>query len=224
MAGLDGVEAEIVLVRHGQASFGTDDYDRLSPLGHEQAGWLGRWMAAHEGAFDRVAHGTLRRHRETFAGLADGFATPAPQVDPRLDELHFDSLAEQYIVATGSDAPQSRPEFLRLFPRMFAMWARGEIHSDGEAYGAFLDRTAAVVEEAAFTGGRTLFVTSGGVIGVTMARVLGLDPDATANLLVNIHNASLHRLIREDGRLRLGLFNASPHLDPEERRHARTYI
>lgn len=217
-------DSEIVLVRHGQASFGSDDYDRLSPLGHEQSRWLGGYMHTHAMQFDRVFRGSLRRHRETAQGIAQTCALPAVGEDPRLDELHFESLATQYMRATGTAEPQSRGDFTTMFPRLFEHWARGEISNAGESYEAFSTRTQAVIDAAIAQGGTTLLVTSGGVIGVTLARVLGLNPATTADLLVNIHNASLHRLIVEDGRLRLSLFNASPHLDAKDRRHARTYI
>ena len=36
----------ILLVRHGQASFGAADYDNLSPTGHEQSRVLGAALAA----------------------------------------------------------------------------------------------------------------------------------------------------------------------------------
>ena len=217
-------DCEIVLIRHGQASFGTDDYDRLSPLGHEQSRWLGGYMDAHAMQFDRVFRGSLRRHCETAEGVAQLCSLPPAAEDARLDELHFESLATQYMQATGSTQPQSRSDFVQMFPSLFQHWADGEISNAGESYEAFCTRTQAVVDAAIAQGGTTLLVTSGGVIGVTMARVLGLDPRTTADLLINIHNASLHRLIVEDGRPRLSLFNASPHLDPEDRRHARTYI
>ena len=63
---------EITLVRHGQANSSAtteEDYDRLSELGHQQAEWLGEWMQGHEKPFDHVLSGTLRRHRETVAGM-----------------------------------------------------------------------------------------------------------------------------------------------------------
>lgn len=217
-------DTEIILVRHGQASFGTDDYDRLSPLGHEQARWLGTYMSTHGMRFDRVLRGSLRRHRETFEGIAQTCDIAPAAEDARLNELQFESLATQYMHATGTDQPQSRGDFVTMFPAMFDHWARGEISNDGEGYDAFCTRTQAVVDAAVAQGGTTLLVTSGGVIGVTLARVLGLDARTTADLLINIHNASLHRLHVEGGRPRLSLFNASPHLDPEDRRHARTYI
>ena len=38
----------LYLVRHGQASFGADDYDQLSELGHKQSVRLGEYFA-HKG-------------------------------------------------------------------------------------------------------------------------------------------------------------------------------
>ena len=38
--------SRILLVRHGQASFGADDYDDLSPTGHEQSRVLGAALSA----------------------------------------------------------------------------------------------------------------------------------------------------------------------------------
>ena len=37
--------AEILMVRHGQAAFGTDDYDRLTEVGWEQSRLLGDYFA-----------------------------------------------------------------------------------------------------------------------------------------------------------------------------------
>ena len=51
----------IVLVRHGQASFGADDYDRLSALGTEQARLLGQWWARLGAAPGTVMRGSLRQ-------------------------------------------------------------------------------------------------------------------------------------------------------------------
>ena len=58
----------LYLVRHGQASFGEADYDRLSPMGHQQSRRLGEYFAGQGLVFDAVITGTLRRHAETFAG------------------------------------------------------------------------------------------------------------------------------------------------------------
>ena len=71
------------MIRHGQASFGADDYDALSDAGHEQARVLGRSLAARGIRPGLVLRGTLRRHAETAAGLD----LPAQvTIDPGWDE------------------------------------------------------------------------------------------------------------------------------------------
>ncbi|MEM7614832.1 MAG: phosphoglycerate mutase family protein, partial [Pseudomonadota bacterium] len=91
---------ELVLVRHGQASFGAEDYDVLSPLGHTQAEWLGGYFEAHGMRFDRMFRGALRRHRETAEGIARSFTVPEAEVDARFDEFHYHLLEEEYLRAT----------------------------------------------------------------------------------------------------------------------------
>ena len=59
--------AQFYLVRHGQASFGSDNYDQLSPLGHQQARWLGEYFAERDMQFDGLITGDLVRHQETGA-------------------------------------------------------------------------------------------------------------------------------------------------------------
>lgn len=216
--------ARIVLVRHGQASFGAADYDKLSPLGHQQAEWLGGYFSAHDLHFDRVLCGTLKRHRETVEGIARAYDLAEVSEDDRLDEFHYSGLQQEYIAATGVDEPTDRASFLSIFPEIFARWERGEINGGTESFTQFNTRVSAVLDEVVAAGGTTLVVTSGGVIGVAMARVLELGAEATADVLLNIHNASVHRLEWEAGKLRLALFNASPHLDAAERAHARTYV
>src|SRR4051794_24521887 len=56
---------QIYLVRHGQASFGSANYDQLSDLGLEQARLLGEWFANSHQQFHCVVTGGLKRHRQT---------------------------------------------------------------------------------------------------------------------------------------------------------------
>ena len=62
----------IYLVRHGQAAFGTDDYDRLTEIGYTQARLLGGFFAVRQVRCDAIYTGTLRRHTETVRGILDG--------------------------------------------------------------------------------------------------------------------------------------------------------
>ncbi|MEM7685167.1 MAG: phosphoglycerate mutase family protein [Pseudomonadota bacterium] len=68
---------ELWLVRHGQAAFASDDYDRLTDLGWQQARWLGEHLRGMEVGFDRIASGTLRRQRETAEAVSGGFGCRA---------------------------------------------------------------------------------------------------------------------------------------------------
>ncbi|MEM8787565.1 MAG: histidine phosphatase family protein [Pseudomonadota bacterium] len=219
--------AELLLVRHAQASFGAEDYDRLSPLGHQQAAWLGGHLHAHEPRFDRVLRGGLRRHRETFVGIARHFDSPPDQEDRRFDEFHYGPLEQAFLRRNGGQPCRTREDFLDLFPRVLAAWQAEEL-AVGESFAAFVARVESAVDSAVdaahMAGGRCLIVTSGGVIGMVLRRVLGLDMRATADMLLNIRNSSLHRLVWEGGRLRLAQFNACPHLDPADRAAARTYV
>ncbi|MEM9048494.1 MAG: histidine phosphatase family protein [Pseudomonadota bacterium] len=217
--------SELILVRHGQASFRSADYDRLSPLGHQQAAWLGAYFDAHDIAIDRCLRGSLRRHRETADGIAGARAAPSEfEEDIRLNEFDADPLVREYMEATGLDSLADRADFLRHFPPVFEGWEAGRFRDAVESYAAFSARVEHAMEDALSRGGTTLIVTSGGVIAVMLRRVLGLTNAATADILLNIHNASIHRLVAEGGRLRLALYNASPHLDPRDKSHARTFI
>ena len=62
----------LLLVRHGQASFGKTDYDNLSERGHEQAYLLGKSLAQRGITPDRVFCGGMKRHRQTLAEIAAG--------------------------------------------------------------------------------------------------------------------------------------------------------
>ena len=55
----------LLIVRHAQASFLSDDYDRLSAIGEAQSQILGEWWVARNVVFDRVFAGPRIRHTDT---------------------------------------------------------------------------------------------------------------------------------------------------------------
>lgn len=213
---------ELILIRHGQANSAANDeagYDRLSDLGRQQAAWLGDWLRAHEGPFDRVLMGGLRRHRETAEAMGEMGAPP--EVDTRLDELDYFNLSAAHAAHTGAAGPHTPDEFVTHIRDVMEAWARAEIQGN-ESYASFEARVADVLQVAAEPGRRVLCVTSGGVIGMMVRHLLDLDPARMAHLLVPIRNASIHRVaVLAQGRILAG-FNATPHLDSPDRIHART--
>lgn len=210
---------EIVLVRHGQANSAAQDeagYDRLSDLGRTQADWLGAWLRAQGERYDRVLSGSLNRHLGTADAM--GFA---PDVDPRLNELDYFNLSEALRDTHGIPLP-GPGDFAAHVPQVMEAWHRAEILGN-ETFEAFETRVTSILAEAAEPGRRVLCVTSGGVIGMMIRHLLGLDPTRMAHVLLPILNTSIHHIhVMPHGPILAG-FNAVPHLDPPGRAHARTH-
>jgi len=205
----------ITLIRHGQAnSAATDEagYDRLSALGHRQSAWLGNWMREQGEEFDLVLSGGQRRHRETAAGM--GHADP--QIDKRLNELDYFNLGQALFDRHGVPFPDPSG-FAEHVPMVMEAWHRAEIEGH-ESFASFETRVTAVLALAAQPGRQVLCVTSGGVIGMILRGILGLDPRRMAHILLPIRNTSIHRLhVLPTGTILAG-FNATPHLDRADRK------
>lgn len=217
---------EITLVRHGQANTGAQDeesYDRLSDLGRNQARWLGAHFAATGRSFDTVISGTLNRQHDTACIVAEALGLSVSQ-DKRLNELDYFGLAESLRDTHAIEIPNNRAEFIAHVPQVLSAWEAGKIHAHLESFTAFEARIAEMIAMAETRGGRVLYVTSGGVIGMAMRQLLGLQVKSYANILLQIYNSSVHRYIKLGDVLALDTFNAVPHLEDPARAEARTYI
>ncbi|MEM7670279.1 MAG: histidine phosphatase family protein, partial [Pseudomonadota bacterium] len=182
---------EIILVRHGQAnSAATDEesYDKLSDLGHQQARWLGEHFRAHGLAFDLVLSGALIRHQETAAGMG----VAPDRLDTRLNELDYFNLSDALEAARGVPRPNG-DRFAEHMPMVMQAWHAAEIQGQ-ESFASFESRIRDVLKEAEQPGKRVLCVTSGGVIGMALRLILGLDPTRMAPILLPIFNTSIHRI------------------------------
>ncbi len=216
--------SHITLVRHGQANTGARDeesYDRLSDLGHQQARWLGAHMRDTQTSFSRVYCGSLRRHRETATSM--GFGADLI-VDPRLNEMEYFSLADAMEEQHGLAIPTEREGFAAHIPQVFAAWADGRIENPYESWRDFEGRVQAALKDISAGHGPALVATSGGVIGMVMRHCLDLDPQATARIVLGIMNSSVHRFYTLAGHLSPELYNAVPHLEAPDRRHAQTHL
>ncbi|WP_238365136.1 histidine phosphatase family protein [Mesobacterium pallidum] len=218
--------SQITLVRHGQANSQARDeqsYDKLSELGHQQARWLGEHFDASGERFARVYSGTLRRHRETAAGI--GTERHAELVlDERLNEIRYFDLAHLALEQHGLAIPQGREEFARHSVRMIGMWRDGQLEDTPESYDHFMTRIREAIDEIAAGKGRALVVTSGGWIGVALAQLMELGPQQMSLMMMSVMNTSVTRLQPLNGQLMLAQFNALPHLETVQRQFARTHI
>lgn len=210
---------EITLVRHGQAnSTATDEesYDKLSDLGWRQGRWLGDYLRHHEEGFDLILTGTLTRHKET----AEAMGLTPTRDDKRLNELDYFNLSDALERARGIPRPNGS-NFGQHMPIVMEAWHAAEIQGQ-ESFASFEARIAQVLAEAQQPGRRVICITSGGVIGMVLRRILALSPTRMAHILLPIFNTSIHRVaVREEGAMLAG-FNATPHLDAPERLYAKT--
>lgn len=214
----------LYLVRHGQASFGAADYDQLSAKGHEQCRRLGAYWRERGQRFDAVFTGTLRRHRQSLAGIVEGYGADLPAVAlPGLNE--YDSEAVVRAVHPGPLGKPSDPETVkqhfRLLRQGLLAWMRGETapagmpsHADFAA--GVADALARVL--ALGVGRHVLIVSSGGPISTAVGQVLLTPPETVVELNLRIRNSALTEFAFNPKRHHLVTFNALPHLDTAEAR------
>lgn len=231
---------ELLLVRHGQASFGAANYDELSPLGRRQADLLGDWLASHgEHEFDAVAHGTLVRHRDTFAGIRDAFGRagrplPGARVLPGLDEFDhhavFGAFALHHarhpaVVAAEGGRSRDARAMARFLREALLAWTRGALDEHvPEPWPAFRARVRSAAETLATAGARRmLVVTSGGVMSQLAQQALRAPDEAAVELNLGVRNSALAEFRAGDDGLVLSSWNALPHLAAAEHRALWTY-
>ncbi len=218
--------SEVTLVRHGQARTGAKDeasYDNLSELGRQQAAWLGQYIDASAQDIDKIIAGPLHRQRQTAEIIGEILGRPV-ESDERLREIDYFGLAASLNDRHDVPFPTDRESFVNHVPQVLEMWEKGQIDSAFESYAAFEQRIGAALLDAETVSGRVMLVTSGGVISMAFKQIMSLDIVSFGHMMIQIHNASMHRYVRENGSRMLDTFNATPHFDPPERAPAKTYI
>jgi len=207
----------LYLVRHGQASFGADDYDQISPLGARQSERLGEHFREQGLHFEAVITGTLRRHVQTWEGLSTGLGWAAePLAWPGLNE--YDSAALIDALHTRPTAPPTTPEgyrqHFRLLRDALRQWMAGVLTPRGmPSYEDFVAGvTSALDHVRAHHNGNVLMVSSGGPISTVVGHLLGTSPETTIELNLRMRNTSVTEVDYNPKRHTLVSFNALPHL------------
>jgi broad specificity phosphatase PhoE len=219
----------LYLVRHGQASFGEDDYDKLSPLGHKQSQRLGEYFAGKGISFDAVITGTLRRHHETWAGIAQGMKIDMqPLLWPGLNE--YDSEA---VIATihphkleKPTSPEMYRSHFRLLRDGLTQWMAGVVSPRGMPdYNGFVEGITSALDHvrANHFGKNVLMVSSGGPISTIVGQVLGTSAETTIELNLRIRNSSVTEFAFTPKRHMLVTYNTLPHLDHADYQDWTTY-
>ena len=217
--------SEVYVVRHGQAAFGTDDYDRLTEVGWEQSRLLGEYCHGRDLHFDAVYTGSMRRHRETLAGVKDVLATtPEATVLPGLNEYDFHSLVDAYLPSLDEDIDlKDARDFYRLLRCALLAWSRDEIAGVSESWQQFEQRVRDTMTEIGSQRGRVLVVTSGGASSAILREVLTLDVNTMIQLNLQAKNTGISQYFCKAGSFQLNSFNGVPHLERPQDRHLITY-
>jgi broad specificity phosphatase PhoE len=233
--------SELYLVRHGQGSFGSGNYDKLSDLGCQQSQLVGRHFMETGLKLDAVYAGTLMRQHETAELMARAYAgetgTPLPVLsEPAFNEYDGDAILRHYAASLEPAELErlgfpgllrERTKFQLFLERAARAWVEGTLIEASLLpwtgfHGRIADALARLMREHG--RGKTLVVcTSGGVIGTIVAHVLGLRNHLAIELNWAVHNASITRLIYSGDRVSLSMFNALPHLERPERKHMVTF-
>jgi broad specificity phosphatase PhoE len=229
--------AQLILVRHGQATPFEEITDRLSPLGETQSRKLAEFWIRNQTSFDEVFTGSLLRQRRTEELVAEaytgrGLAWPNAQVIPELNEYDADSVVKQLAPQLAARDPEFRllveahecgggPDRNRRFQKMFEAlmnrWITGELDSpDVESWRAFRDRVQRGlrrITQGGASGRRVAAFTSGGPIGVAVQIALDAPDRSGLELNWRVRNCSLTEFVFSGKRLSLDSFNAIPHLE-----------
>ena len=218
----------LYLVRHGQASFGADDYDVLSPLGRQQANRLGEHFKIKGIAFDAAFTGTLQRQISTFEGVCDGMGSKPNAVQwPGLNE--YDSHAVIATVHAGKlekpTTPEQYRQHFRLLKDGLTQWMNGVVSPVGmPSYSDFVLGVSSALDHVRKNcTGNVLLVSSGGPIATAVGHVLGCPPESTIELNLRIRNSSVTEFAFTPKRHMLVTYNTLPHLNEPEHADWLTY-
>jgi len=232
--------SELFIIRHAQASFGSENYDQLSELGHQQSEWLGEYLARREIHFDHVILGDMVRHRETLEGLQKGlanhkdFATLNSAINNAsvlsvLNEFDFKAIANAFIAQHPEKMPPGKPtknQYYQLFKQALYLWQADELNADlPESFNDFSQRVKSFLQlvKDEYADKNILVITSGGAISKCVSEILETPNHAMIELNLQIRNSSITQCYFNQEKIRLHSFNEVPHLESTELRQYITF-
>lgn len=230
--------SQIILVRHGQASFLGDDYDKLCANGEAQSRLLGQFWSKRGVVFDAVYSGPRARQRETARIVGEayrsaGVAFREPKVMNEFDEYGAEAVLRECLPQLLRDNPEiremrraydaavdhadRRKTFQKLFEAVISKWVAGEITARGvESWNDFCLRVGRGLAQITLDtppSATAIVFTSAGPIGAAMRRALHLSAEDALQMTWMSRNASFSEFLTSGERFTLNTFNAHPHLD-----------
>jgi len=225
------------MFRHGQASFGQDNYDQLSPTGYRQAQLVAEHLRDIGIKFNAVYTGALARQKQTFQSMADIFATtdiplPVPVETADLNEYDSTGVWQHFYPAMIRENPHLKldearliedpKQFQKVFSRIVAQWIN-EPHGNPniESWQAFRTRIhngLRKIMRQEGSGKNVMIFTSAGPIATAIQMATEIPDDRCIGLSWQVRNASISRFRYNAKEMTLTGFNdvaaLASHRDP----------
>ena len=234
--------SELYMIRHGQASFGEENYDRLSPLGVMQAEIIARHWVRIGRKIDAIYVGGMKRQIDTAEALVSVYketqmSVPEIISDEAFDEYDSASVFETQLPGMIEENPSisekladiytDKRTFQLLFEEAMNRWVSGTCDMPGVVtWRGFNRRVIKGLRQVMQDQGakkRLAVFTSGGPITVVVQEALDLADTSAMVLSWQIMNASITRFKYNARGLALAGFNDISHLEIENDERLLTY-
>jgi broad specificity phosphatase PhoE len=226
------------MIRHGQASFGKENYDQLSERGIRQCRILAEHLIRTGVTFDAVYSGDMARQRDTVREISEGHRAHQRHL-PELRIMHAfnEYRSRDIIMAHIHDVAKQDPglksdlerlyvdgqAFQRVFEKVMTRWITGDADKPGVIrWQDFREQVQSGLRTVMQENGRkknVLVCTSGGPISAAVQMALGLSDEKALRSAWHLLNASVTTFVYDGNRMELAAFNSAAHLellnDPE---------
>ncbi|HLJ17789.1 MAG TPA: histidine phosphatase family protein [Bryobacteraceae bacterium] len=192
--------SRLTVVRHAQAGPFETNSGCLSETGQLQARALAAYWIRRDTIFDEVYTGTLARHRQTEAIVAEAYraagrAWPTAHELPELNEYDAEGIIRAFAPAADLTDPRA---FQLMFEDVMGQWLEGAIENSSiETWPQLRDRVLAGL--AKITAGpvsrRIVAFTSGGPIGLLVQTALGAPARGFLEANWRVRNTSITEFV-----------------------------
>lgn len=228
---------QLFLVRHGQASFGSHNYDQLSELGFDQARVLGKWFAHCETRFDVVITGALQRHQQTAQACIEALQQSGEAIakdaqctefliEPAYNEFNHDEVMQRFrpdfanperVQSFLRETPNAKHALQAIFEQAMQRWMSGENDEDySETWQQFRTRCVAALSKTINTlepSQRAIVFTSGGTIATICQHLLGMSDQQVYRLNWSLVNSAVSKILFRREQVSLSYLNNFSHLE-----------
>jgi len=224
--------SELLLIRHGQASFGSADYDALSQLGLRQAGLVGDYLVASGYRLDGIYCGTLKRQRQSAMAVIERYHAAGIELPARVEDAGFNELDNEAqikylaprlsqtndtINSLMASAQSSKKDFQKLLRLVFNEWLAGTVtDSRLQSWPQFKAEVLSALQsvlQAQGSGTTSAVFTSGGVIATLVAHVMQMPDSSVYSVFEPVINCSMTRLLFNSDRISLSSYNEYSYLE-----------